>query len=712
MVAKDYTALKAAINAALPDNTTRLIDAVDVRQTGFIDSVDTLGGRIPITPQMFAGSTVLGDTNGTTGNGNDDTAAIQAAADFCETLVGDPTEERLPEPILLFPRVTGRGYRTTATIRVRPNIHIEMDADILLDGVASLGITGLEIGEPIEKTSQINYNLRVRKMVLSDWTTELSIGIKLINAETCIIFVDVVGFTIGMQCMGSGNGWAHNVCTNGRFIDNKFHLDLTNETGVLNGFCNQNTFFAGRFANSSTIKPNQSRYGVRIRSSDRTNDDNNQNVFFNCTFEMGGPLLVDAGECIPFLMEGAENNYTTLCRSEGNTIAPSGSHPDFGLGRDNVFAKMPLLTPNENTSTRNDFGWTHDLGLILELGSSAASKINFDQNYYGRLKLVFDTGSLTKTGIEHNSTSTHFPNIQAIIAGGVLSPNQTNLPIAVAEIFTGDFANDLLLDADHTRQDGDLLFLTTDGTLPAGLPATRVFVVNSAAGQFQVASTAGGTPIIPFTNAGTGNHTYHGKERWVRFGQGSALGLCVTINTERAKRFLFVQEVEPNAEADPSNGGRLLVQPFDSEGVLLDDNPVPTTGTRYVRGVKPLTYTWRPSNFGGVYLEGSDLTSDKYFEVLDTVKKIHVGVTGGTSAIVLRRFQIYTCDDYETAAETSVVYEDGWPGKKLVDGIPTTGVHFVGETAWLYPPVSGQPSHFTCTVEGAPGTWVSSANMT
>lgn len=42
MTVKTLTDLRTAINAALPDNTTRLINPVDVRQTGLIDTIDSL----------------------------------------------------------------------------------------------------------------------------------------------------------------------------------------------------------------------------------------------------------------------------------------------------------------------------------------------------------------------------------------------------------------------------------------------------------------------------------------------------------------------------------------------------------------------------------------------------------------------------------------------------------------------------------------------
>jgi hypothetical protein len=61
--------------------------------------------------------------------------------------------------------------------------------------------------------------------------------------------------------------------------------------------------------------------------------------------------------------------------------------------------------------------------------------------------------------------------------------------------------------ATHGQADGTPVVLTTDGALPTGLTAGRVYyIVNSAAGTFQVAETPGGAPIIT-TGSQSGTHT-------------------------------------------------------------------------------------------------------------------------------------------------------------------------------------------------------------
>ncbi|PHY18486.1 hypothetical protein [Caulobacter sp. BP25] len=61
--------------------------------------------------------------------------------------------------------------------------------------------------------------------------------------------------------------------------------------------------------------------------------------------------------------------------------------------------------------------------------------------------------------------------------------------------------------ASHGQADGTIVVFSTTGTLPAGLVAGRVyFIVNRAAGAFQVSEELNGAPITT-TSAGSGVHT-------------------------------------------------------------------------------------------------------------------------------------------------------------------------------------------------------------
>jgi len=54
MTAKDYATLKADLSAAIPDNTTGLVDPVDVRETGLVDSIDSILTGITSVANLLA----------------------------------------------------------------------------------------------------------------------------------------------------------------------------------------------------------------------------------------------------------------------------------------------------------------------------------------------------------------------------------------------------------------------------------------------------------------------------------------------------------------------------------------------------------------------------------------------------------------------------------------------------------------------------------
>src|SRR5689334_21476409 len=92
------------------------------------------------------------------------------------------------------------------------------------------------------------FRLQVRRVNRSSWLSEESIGIKIYAATAADIdIVEASRFTIGVQCMGSGRGFAYNRLTLGSFYDNKIAIDLTNESyqGSF-GWCNENLLIGGR----------------------------------------------------------------------------------------------------------------------------------------------------------------------------------------------------------------------------------------------------------------------------------------------------------------------------------------------------------------------------------------------------------------------------------------------------------------------------------
>lgn len=241
----------------------------------------------------------------------DDTEAIKRAV----TSIADATQDgsRLAGITLQFPRAV--GYRTSSPIHVPPGISVEMDAPILFSGDDSS--TAFIIGKENVANPLLRHRLRVRKDPLSDWADESSMGIQIHNANSCQIdVVQVEGFTIGVQCVGSGQGFCYNEIHLGWLINNKIGLDLSS---MNSGCANENLFLNGRFSTWTGVQPGESRYGVRITSGDGTYTHNNNNLFIKPCFELNAPAAEPDGEAVPILVEHGVLNRFESCRAEGNS---------------------------------------------------------------------------------------------------------------------------------------------------------------------------------------------------------------------------------------------------------------------------------------------------------------------------------------------------------------------------------------------------------
>lgn len=79
--------------------------------------------------------------------------------------------------------------------------------------------------------------------------------------------------------------------------------------------------------------------------------------------------------------------------------------------------------------------------------------------------------------------------------------------------FTVDAATDVVTSNAHGLSDGDLIFVSSGTTLPAGLSAsTNYYVTQVTTNTFKLQANLGG-PIVDITDAGTGTHTLSLKGR-------------------------------------------------------------------------------------------------------------------------------------------------------------------------------------------------------
>lgn len=262
--------------------------------------VETARKLPPVSVSDFG---TKGDWNGKVGT--DDTQAILDAIRACI-----PLKEGGAIPTLLFPYC--RGYKVTSNITVPAGISVVMEAPIIYAGTQNE--VALTIGEAGINNKNLTLNLQVEKAIISDWTSEECVGIRLINTlESNIHIKKAKKFTIGVQFMGDGRGNAYNNVSLYSLNGNKFALDLTSKNA---GWANENAFKGGRFSVSTGQNNGQSRYGIRFTSSDGYMQNNN--IFLKPSFELQQPNA-EPGEAIPVVIEYGSQNTFIGCRSEKNS---------------------------------------------------------------------------------------------------------------------------------------------------------------------------------------------------------------------------------------------------------------------------------------------------------------------------------------------------------------------------------------------------------
>ena len=82
------------------------------------------------------------------------------------------------------------------------------------------------------------------------------------------------------------------------------------------------------------------------------------------------------------------------------------------------------------------------------------------------------------------------------------------IPAYNTNTFIVDPDSNILVRGSHGLNNGDIVTLSSDGTLPGGLSeGTEYYVVNNGGYYFQVSLTPGGS-VVDITSSGTGTHTF------------------------------------------------------------------------------------------------------------------------------------------------------------------------------------------------------------
>ncbi len=252
----------------------------------------------------------VGDwSSGTTGTV--DTAAINACLAAAATAAGSGVQSSVK--VYVPPSGAGNGYVINDTIVTPINVEWDMQGQFVYTGPA--GRPAMTIGSTATNQQGKEYKIRLRRAVFSTWLDEADVGLELRNLNVCDIhLLQVNNFTVGVTCIGDNSkGFVYNNVYLGALTDNAIALDITNDTA---GWANENTFYGGRFAVSSTTNLTLDRVGIRITSRATSKYTNNANRFYAPSFEMNGQAA--SGNSTLMQVDYGSVNIVENARSEGN----------------------------------------------------------------------------------------------------------------------------------------------------------------------------------------------------------------------------------------------------------------------------------------------------------------------------------------------------------------------------------------------------------
>lgn len=109
-----------------------------------------------------------------------------------------------------------------------------------------------------------------------------STGVRLVNlVHSNLQVTSVLGFSIGLHCIGMGHGFAYNVVTFESLADNRTNHRLSQSGG---GYCNENNFICGAYNHNSQY-PAVSTTNLLVDNGESEAFALNNNVFLKPSFE-------------------------------------------------------------------------------------------------------------------------------------------------------------------------------------------------------------------------------------------------------------------------------------------------------------------------------------------------------------------------------------------------------------------------------------------
>jgi len=338
----------------------------------------------------------------------DNTLSIQKTFDFAYSiLTGDTNLTNKFIPKVVF--ATGKGYLSTSTVYCLENIDIEMNSPLMVSSPSNTPIVGLKIGGD-ENSRNNTHVLDVRRVVTSDWSSDLDIGIQIDGLYACDLRIKrIEGFAVGTEI-----SCAYTNARLGEFRDNGKGIKM--QMGV-EAFANQNIFIGGEFAVVGSVNSGLPRYGITIFDTE-TVSKSNSNRFVGQSYEISS-IGAGAADCYSVWLETCENIVFESQRFEG-----SGD----------VFAKLTKDVRNCEFNilyTADEYS-KPSINLILDESTYKINNriVSKTTTPFNSMKLAYDSGWLPDKVNYYDASNKYITDLEYIINTSPVTFGKTasNLP--------------------------------------------------------------------------------------------------------------------------------------------------------------------------------------------------------------------------------------------------------------------------------------------
>lgn len=299
--------------------TGTVSDLADSDGSDWIGFTQAGTGANPISAQDKMRQITSVKDFGAVGDGvTDDTAAIQAALDYCNTWnLNDQ------KPFLM---------GAPGTYKISSTLTISCDCDLssmkIVANASSVSpvvrVGGTVAGEITWRKNVTLPQVENNSRTAGQWG--VGVGVQLTNCNTCIITVPQIRFfETGLSCGGLSQGFAYNTVFLQYIVENKINVDVSTNNG--GGWANQNVFIGGRLAHTPSLFSGVTNAGSRDIVLGNSNAQANNNLFLNTSIE--GTTFPEYS--IEFRQKTAYNQFQN-CRYEGTAAKQVLFNTDFASG--------------------------------------------------------------------------------------------------------------------------------------------------------------------------------------------------------------------------------------------------------------------------------------------------------------------------------------------------------------------------------------------